>query len=190
MKKEDKITVLCQIVNQIIDENQLPDEDKIRKILEEKGKKEEDILKFLVPDRHIYKNYLLCSDRGIRHIDNPYTDDETEEIKEWIELHPNDIRGLALGLWFTGDISLVEIANMKPDDNYNYVHRKWERARFTTRALELHLENKDYVFMAIKEGRWEKLTPQSFQMKLYHICNRLGIGYKKLNRNEAMVCKE
>ena len=43
MKKEDKITVLCQIVNQIIDDNQLPDEDAIRKILEEKVKTKEEI---------------------------------------------------------------------------------------------------------------------------------------------------
>ena len=38
---ENKIIMLCQIVSKIIDENQLPDEDAVRKILEEKGKKEE-----------------------------------------------------------------------------------------------------------------------------------------------------
>lgn len=43
MKKEDKITVLCQIVRQIIDDNQLPDEAEIRKILEEKVKTKEEI---------------------------------------------------------------------------------------------------------------------------------------------------
>ena len=43
MQKEEKITVLCQLVSQIIDEDQLPDEAEIRKILEEKVKtKEED----------------------------------------------------------------------------------------------------------------------------------------------------
>lgn len=280
MKKEDKITVLCQIVRQIIDDNQLPDEAEIRKILEEKGKKmeddkiclasiiekelvcaiksgqiceanaglyqsvfdksiknseignmpvaelsnmlikkfvlqagktyernktqlkcftgmlqtglnkmaEEDMLRF-VPDRHIYRNYLMYPDREIHYIDNPYSTEETEKIKEWIDLHPNDIRGLALGLWFAGDVSFVEIANMKLDDGHNDIFRKWERARFITNALKLHSKNKNYVFMAINSGRLEKLTPQSFQMKLYHICNRLGLEYKRINRNEAIVCK-
>lgn len=280
MKKEDKITVLCQIVNQIIDEDQLPDEDAIRKILEEKVKMkekigvclasviekelekaiksgqiceenagmywsvfeecfekneigkipaaelsdmlikkfvlqvgktyemnrtrikcftgmlqtglnkmaEEDMLGF-VPDRHIYRNYLMYPDREIHYIDNPYNTEETEKIKEWIDLHPNDIRGLALGLWFVGDVSFAEIANMKLEDGHNDIFRKWERARFITSALKLHPENKDYVFMAVNERRLEKLTPQSFQMKLYHICNRLGLEYKRINRNEAIVCK-
>ena len=278
---ENKIIMLCQIVSKIIDENQLPDEDAVRKILEEKGKKEEDrgiclasvienelekaiqsgqiceehvglyksvfekmireseignmpaselsdmlIRKFVlqaektyemdrtrlkcftgmlqtglnkmaeedmlrfVPDRHIYRNYLLCSDRGIRYIENPYTVEETEKIKEWIELHPDDIRGMAIGLWFTGDVSLLEIANLKREECHKDIFKKWKRARFVAKALELHPKNKDYVFMAINDGKLEKLTPQSFQMKLYHVCNRLGINYKKINRDEAMVCKE
>lgn len=280
MKKEDKITVLCQIVSQIIDDNQLQDEDAIRKILEEKIKKkeedkiclasiiekelvcaiqsgqiceentemywsvfeksikkseignmpakelsdilikkfvlqagkvyemdrtrlkcftgmlqtglnkmsEEDMLGF-VPDRHIYRNYLMYPDKEIHYIDNPYSTKETEKIKEWIDLHPNDIRGLAIGLWFAGDVSFAEIANMKLEDGHNDIFRKWERARFITNALELHPKNKDYVFMAVNNGRLEKLTPQSFQMKLYHICNRLGLEYKRINRNEATVYK-
>lgn len=149
---------------------------------------EEDMLRF-VPDRHIYRNYLMYPDREIHYIDNPYSTEETEKIKEWIDLHPNDIRGLALGLWFAGDVSFVEIANMKLDDGHNDIFRKWERARFITNALKLHSKNKNYVFMAINNGRLEKLTPQSFQMKLYHICNRLGLEYKRINRNEAIVCK-
>ena len=279
MKKEDKITVLCQIVRQIIDDNQLPDEAEIRKILEEKVKtKEEDskiclasiiekelvcaiksgqiceenagmywsvfeecfekneigkipaaelsdmlIKKFVlqvgktyeinrtrikcftgmlqtglnkmaeedmldfVPVKHA-KEYL-GSKIVIQYINNPYTPGETERIKEWIELHPSDIRGLALGLWFAGDVSMEEIANMKMEDGHKDIFKKWKRARFIINALKLHPENKDYVFMAINDGRLEKLTSQSFQMKLYHICNRLGIGYKKINRNEAIVCK-
>ena len=42
MNKEDKITVICRMVSQIINEYKLPDETEIRKILEEKVKKEED----------------------------------------------------------------------------------------------------------------------------------------------------
>ena len=278
MNKEDKITVICRMVSQIINEYKLPDETEIRKILEEKVKKEEDrgiclasviekelekaiksgqicesnvglyqsvfsksiknsefgnipaselsdmlIRKFVlqaektyemnrtrlkcftgmlqtglnkmaeedmldfVPVKHA-KEYLSTK-IVIQYINNPYTPEETERIKEWIELHPSDIRGLALGLWFAGDVSMEEIANMKMEDGHKDIFRKWKRARFIINALKLHPENKDYVFMAINDGRLEKLTPQSFQMKLYHICNRLGLEYKRINRNEAIVCK-
>ena len=279
---ENKIIMLCQIVSKIIDENQLPDEDAVRKILEEKGKKEEgdrgtclatviekelekaiksgqiceehvglyksvfekmireseignmpaselsdmlirkfvlqaektyemdrtrlkcftgmlqtglnkmaeeDMLRF-VPDRHIYRNYLLCSDRGIRYIENPYTVEETEKIREWIDSHTNDIRGLALGLWFAGDVSLVEISNMKKEDAHKGILKKWARARFITSALKLHSQRGDYVFMVINGEPLEKLTAQGLMMKLYHICNKLGIKYRKINKDEAMVCKE
>lgn len=282
MKKDDKITIICKMVRQIIDEDKLLDEDEIRKILKEKGKKEEEdrgtclatviekelekaiksgqicesnvglyqsvfeecfekneigkipaaelsdliIKKFVlqidktyevnrtkikcftgmlqtglnkmaeedmlgfVPDRHIYRNYLMYPGREIHYIDNPYNAEETEKIKEWIELHPDDIRGMAIGLWFTGDVSLLEIANLKREECHKDIFKKWKRARFVAKALELHPKNKDYVFMAINDGKLEKLTPQSFQMKLYHVCNRLGIEYKRINRNEAMLYKE
>lgn len=42
---------------------------------------------------------------GIRFIDNPYTDGETEMIKEWVENHPYDVRALAVGLWLSGGIT-------------------------------------------------------------------------------------
>ena len=277
---ENKIIMLCQIVSKIIDENQLPDEDAVRKILEEKGKKEEEdrgtclasvikielekaiqsgqicesnvglyqsvfnksiknsefgnipaselsdmlIRKFVLQAEKTYemnRTRLKCftgmlqtglnkmaeedmldfvpvkhakeylgSKIVIQYINNPYTPEETERIKEWIELHPDDIRGMAIGLWFTGDVSLLEIANLKREECHKDIFKKWKRARFVAKALELHPKNKDYVFMAINDGKLEKLTPQSFQMKLYHVCNRLGINYKKINRDEAMVCKE
>ena len=278
MNKEDKITVICRMVSQIINEYKLPDETEIRKILEEKVKKEEDrgiclasviekelekaiksgqicesnvglyqsvfsksiknsefgnipaselsdmlIRKFVLQAEKTYemnRTRLKCftgmlqtglnkmaeedmldfvpvkhakeylgSKIVIQYINNPYTPEETERIKEWIELHPSDIRGLALGVWFAGDVSMEEIANMKMEDGHKDIFRKWKRARFIINALKLHPENKDYVFMAINDGRLEKLTPQSFQMKLYHICNRLGLEYKRINRNEAIVCK-
>ncbi|MFG6393273.1 MAG: hypothetical protein K1W24_03655 [Lachnospiraceae bacterium] len=282
MKKDDKITIICKMVRQIIDEDKLADEAEIRRILEEKGKKEEedrgiclasvienelekaiqsgqiceehvglyksifekmireseignmpakelsdilikkfvlqagkvyerdrtrlkcftgmlqtglnkmaeeDMLRF-VPDRHIYRNYLIYPDKEIHYIDNPYTDAETEKIKEWIDLHTNDIRGLALGLWFTGNATLLEIVNLKKEDARKGIFKKWKKARFISKALELNPKNGDYVFMTKSEGNLEKLTAQGLMMKLYHICNKLGIKYKKINKNEAMVCKE
>jgi len=281
MKKEDKITVLCQIVNQIIDDNQVQDEDTIQKILKEKVKvkdedrgiclasviekelekaiksgqiceenagmywsvfeksiknseignmpvaelsnmlikkfvlqagktyesnktqlkcftgmlqtglnkmAEEDMLRF-VPVKHVYKEYL-GSGSGIKYIDNPYSAEETEKIKEWVALHPKDIRGLAIGLWLTGNVSLMEIANLKKKDVHKGLFIKWERARLISKALQMNPQNGNYVFMVINEGNLEKFTAQGLMMKLYHVCNRLGINYKRINKNEAMLCKE
>ena len=95
-----------------------------------------------------------------------------------------------MGLWFAGDVSFAEIATLKKEDANKGILRKYKRARFITRALKLHSQRGDYVFMVINDGQWEKFTPQGFMMKLYHICNKLGIKYKKINRNEAMLCKE
>lgn len=279
MNKEDKITVICRMVSQIINEYKLPDETEIRKILEEKVKKEEDrgiclasviekelekaiksgqicesnvglyqsvfnksiknsefgnipaselsdmlIRKFVLQAEKTYemnRTRLKCftgmlqtglnkmaeedmldfvpvkhakeylgSKIVIQYINNPYTPEETERIKEWIELHPDDIRGMAIGLWFTGDVSLLEIANLKREECHKDIFKKWKRARFVAKALELHPKNTDYVFMIINDGRWEKLTVQGFMMKLYHVCNRLGIEYKRINRSEAMLYKE
>ncbi len=279
MKKDDKITIICKMVRQIIDEDNLADEAEIRRILEEKGKKEEDrgiclasviekelekaiksgqicesnvglyqsvfekmireseignmpaeelsdmlIKKFVLQAGKVYerdRTRLKCftgmlqtglkkmmekgmldfvpvkhakdylgSKSGIQYIHNIYTPEETERISEWIELHPGDIRGLALGLWFTGDVTLMEIANLKKEDAHKGIFKKWKKARFVSKALELNPKNGDYVFMTKSEGNLEKLTAQGLMMKLYHTCNRLGIEYKKINKNEAMVCKE
>lgn len=149
---------------------------------------EEDMLDF-VPVRHVYKDYL-GSKGGIQYVSNLYTAEETEKIQEWIELHPNDIRGLALGLWFTGDVSLLEIANLKKEDGCKGIFRKYERARFVTRALELHPQNGNYVFMIINGREWEKVTAQGLVMKLYHTCNKLGIEYKMINRNTTILYNE
>lgn len=149
---------------------------------------EEDMLNF-VPGKHVYKDYLMCLGKEIHYIDNPYSIEETEKIKEWIELHM-DNRGLAIGLLFCGETTMEEIANLKKEDCNISIFKEWERAQFISRALKLHPENEKFVFMDIKENRLEKLTPQGFQLKLYHICNKLGIKYKKISRNEAIICKE
>ena len=84
----------------------------------------------------------------------------------------------------------MEIANLKKKDVHNGLFKKWARARFITSALKLHSQRGDYVFMVIIDGPLEKLTAQGLMMKLYHICNKLGIKYRKINKDEAMVCKE
>ena len=149
---------------------------------------EDDMLGF-VPSNHVYRDYLVPG-WDIQYIYNPYTNEEMERINEWIDLHCDDIRGLAVGLWFCGGISLEEIAGMKSEDCQISIYRKWEKAQIISKALKLHPKDERYVFMAIKKGKLEKLTAQGFQMKLYHICNELGIVYKKINRDEALICNE
>lgn len=149
---------------------------------------EEDMLDF-APNRHVYKDYLMCPDREIYYIDNPYSAEETEKIKEWIELHL-DNRGLAISLLFCGETTMEEIANLKKENCNISIFKDWERSQIISMALKLHPENEKFVFMEMQEKSLEKLTPQGFQLKLYHICNKLGIKYKRINRNEAIICKE
>lgn len=283
MQKEDKITLLCKVVSQIINENQLleMDEAELGKILEDKEKpkkKEEDskesclagiieeemnnkmkdrqveetskkcyksvlndyfwkneigrmpvsalsdtgIRKFIVQaeetyrmnrrnmicfmgllqvgldriakdgmadlvyDRYMFMNYIGL-EKGIRYIDNPYTEEEISKIREWIGLHPYDIRGMALGLWFLGNISLVQIASLKRKDYHEDLLKKSEKDRLVAKALELQPKDGEYVFMVEKNGIWKKLTAKGLQTKLYYVCEDLGIHYKKIHRNEAVV---
>lgn len=143
----------------------------------------------LAYDKYLYLNYV-GEEKGIRYIDNPYTEEETARIKEWIEIHPYDTRGLALGLWFSGNLSAGQIVNLKRKDCHKGLLEKWEKGRLTEKALKLQPEDGEYVFMVEKRGRWEKLTAKGLQIKLYCICEGLGIGYKKIQKDEAINCKE
>lgn len=148
---------------------------------------EDNMINF-APDKHLYRDYL-SNERGIIYIYNPYAG-EIERIREWIEKHLGDIRGLAVGLWFTGDISAAQIASLKKEDCGKGILKKEERARFIAMALKLHPENGEYVFMTRKDGNWKKLMGRSLQTKLYYICEDLEIEYKKIHRDEAFICKE
>ena len=148
---------------------------------------EEKMINFEI-DKFMFKNYL-GAEKGIRYIDSPYTNEETEKIKTWAEMHMDDIRGLLVYLWFCGETSPEEIANLRKEDCNKGIFTKWERARIIKKALEMHPENGEYVFMVSKKGRLERCTAQSFQTKLYHICNSLGIEYRSIGKNEAIVNK-
>ncbi len=140
----------------------------------------------LVYDRHMFINYISL-EKGIRYVDNPYTEYEVSKIMEWIELHPYDIRGLALGLWFLGNITVVQIANLKRKDYHEDLLKKYEKDKLVAKALELQPKDGEYVFMVEKDGIWKKLTAKGLQIKLYYVCEDLGIHYKKIRRNEALI---
>ena len=140
----------------------------------------------LVYDRYMFLNYVGL-EKGIRYVDNPYTEEEISKIREWIGLHPYDIRGLALGLWFLGNISVVQIVNLKRKDYHEDLMKKCEKDRLVAKALELQPKDGEYVFMVEKNGIWKKLTAKGLQIKLYYVCEDLGIHYKKIHRNEAVI---
>ena len=85
---------------------------------------ERNMLKF-VPNQHLFRDYL-GKVRGINYIDNPFSSNETALVREWINRHPKDIRGLAVGLWlFSGDISIKQIVNLKKKNCNEDVLKKW-----------------------------------------------------------------
>ena len=162
---------------------------------------DENILNF-VADRRVYRHYIEA-DRGIVYIDNPYSFSETESIKVWIDRHPDDIRGLVLGYFFTTDVSLAEIVHMEkavqgenslisPDIvkiNKN-VQISREKARIVSKALKKCPPKEKYIFMVQKKGRWQKLNEKGIQLRLYHICQELRITYRPIGKNEALLPKK
>ncbi len=142
---------------------------------------------------------------GIRFIDNPYADDETEKIKEWVEDHPYDVRGLAVGLWLTGGITPEAIIHLKVKDclrdgrntdeliyldNFavdKSIFQRWDRFRIVKRAMDQHQEQLPYVFMFYGKSGWHKLNGNAIQMKMVHICRSTGITYKGFSNNEVIL---
>lgn len=153
------------------------------------------------PNKKMFKSYREPV-QGIRHICNPYPEGDTELIMEWIEDHPSDTRSLAIGLWLSGGLCPMQIINLKKEDcwgnndmgdrNIGYdrnIFNVWQRANYIRKAIKLHPEEDKYVFMVKKDGNWKKLTERSLQIKLYYICQDIGIKYRAFHLNEA-VCDE
>ena len=148
-----------------------------------------------VPDKKMYRSYAE-SDKGNKYIDNPYSEEETESIMKWIEEHSaTDIRALAVGLWFTGNISPEEIIGLKKDDCWNSdgglekgIFKEDEKKKYVTDAFKLHSdEEQQYIFMVKKESRWRRLNARSLQIKLYYICQSIGIKYRAFHKNDIII---
>lgn len=150
------------------------------------------------PDKKILKSYIDPVDE-FRYIRNPYSEKETDLIMEWIEDHPTDTRALAIGLWLSGGLCPMQIINLKkeeyfgnsnmPDITISFdknIFNVWQRFNYIRKAAKLHSEDTIYVFMVEKNGIWKKLTGRSLQVKLYHICQDIGIKYKSFHQNEVI----
>lgn len=148
---------------------------------------------------------VLIERNGIRFINNPYTNAESEMIKEWVEDHPYDVRGLAVGLWLSGGITPEAIIQLKAKDfltdckNANKIiyldncavdkgiFQRWDRFRIVKRAMEQHQEHLPYVFMYQDKSGWHKLNGNAIQMKMVHICGEIGIAYQGFSNNELIL---
>lgn len=160
-----------------------------------------------VPDKKIFKNYIE-SEQGTHYIDNPYTAAEVKAIVDRIKRNPQDIRGLSVWLWLTGDISPEEIVRMKKQDlrdsdgnvtDKPTVIKKSDAERYLPltgerREIISHVQeacadsNLEYVFVIKKEGKSKRLTNKSLQIKLYYICQEIGIKYRAFHYNDTIIC--
>lgn len=168
---------------------------------------EEGMLNFM-PDKKMFKTYFEV-DKGTNYIDNPYSIEEMEDIMAWVDRNPTDARGLAVGLWLSGRISPEEIINLKKEclddvgaastgnlpaikmpDSDRYLKLTSVRKRMIDSALALQSNNgMEYIFMVEKEHRWRKLTKKTLQIKLYYICEDLGIKYKAFHINDVILTR-
>lgn len=155
------------------------------------------------PDAVKCTSHVKFERDGIRFIDNPYTIKETETIREWVEDHPNDVRGLAAGLWLSGGLSPQAILNLKTDACWGgtmdrLIHmgdividrslfQRWDRFRIVKRAIDQHQKGLPYVFMFYEKNEWHKLNGNAIQIKMFHICRNLDITYKRFSNNEIIL---
>ena len=127
---------------------------------------------------------------GIKYIRCPYSIEEREKIMEWIDQHQYDAKSLAVALWLSGGITPQEITNLRKaayqDAKSIDIVMESEKREIVRKALKLHPEGLEFVFMAQKGAEWKKLKGNSIQMKMYHLCDELGIIYKPFHKNEAI----
>lgn len=144
------------------------------------------------------RDVALVSKLEPKYIKCPYSVEERKKILEWIERHQYDAKALAVALWLSGGIAPQDIINLRKEDccgDRNMVvamgcrkknSKKWERAEIVQKALNLHPEELEFVFMFQKDSEWKKLKGSSIQMKLYNICDEIGIVYKSFHKDAAI----
>ena len=138
------------------------------------------------------------SKSGTKYIKCPYSVEERKKILEWIERHQYDAKALAVALWLSGGIAPQDIINLRKEDCCGIknmhaavrfekmISQKWEKTEIVRKALNLHPESLEFVFMFQKGSEWKKLKGSTIQMKMYHICDEIGISYKTFHKNEAV----
>lgn len=168
---------------------------------------EEGLLNFM-PNKKLFITFAEA-EKETNYRDNPYSIEEMEDLMAWVERNPDDVRGLAVGLWLSGGISPEEIIDLKKEcledsgatsagelttikrpGSDRYLRLTSVRKRILDAALQIQSNNgMEYVFMVEKEHRWRKLTKKSLQIKLYYICEDLGIKYKAFHCNDVILTR-
>ena len=168
---------------------------------------EEGKLNFM-PNKKLFIKFAEA-ERESYYRENPYSIEEMEDLMAWIDRNPEDMRGLAVGLWLLGGISPEEIINLKKEcledsgtdstggfkaikrpGSDRFLRLTSARQRMLDSALEIQSDNgTEYIFMVEKEHIWRKLTNKSLQIKLYYICEDLGIKYKAFHYNDIILTR-
>lgn len=159
--------------------------------------KEKGLIDFEMNPR-IFK--VRCGNKDELHfIENPYSDEDIAAILTYADEHPEDVRANACALLLLGGISSVGIIHMKAQDfikdkkfvviddidgEVAYGVTK-ERKRIIDRMISLHPEE-PYIFMAKKDKRYCKLGGKSISIKLYYLCENLGITYRPIHKNDVI----
>lgn len=140
-------------------------------------------------------------------VERPYAGVEWGKIKDWLEQHPRDVPGLALALWFEGEISLGEIIGLKKshlmdysgeysvepvvlkkNESEDYLRLTSKRRRVIRAALDMYPgADQKYIFMVEGKKRLKKLPEMELQEKLKTICRETGVKYKPLKSSEMIL---
>lgn len=153
---------------------------------------------------HLKFYYLAQRKQGV---ERPYVGVEWRKIRGWLEQNPQDAIGLALALWYEGEISPEEIIGLKrtdlldSDGNYSefpsvikkntaedYLLLTKKRKQIIHAALNLYPgADREYVFMIEGKKRLKKLPKKSLQSKMESICGELGLVYKSFRCTDMIL---
>lgn len=162
-----------------------------------------DASNFAVPE--LYRECARAEGR-ITFIENPYTEEETKRIMEWINRNKYDMIGLAVGLWLAMDISPEEIVGLrkeclmdadgvcidkpivlKKNEAEDYIALAGIRGGIIQAALKLHGDmDLEYIFMSDSGGSWKKMLGRCLPQKMSFICKDLGIIYQPFKSTDAI----
>lgn len=165
----------------------------------------EGVLGFDPPSGMQFKYYHLASRK--QGVERPYAGLEWRKIRDFLEQNPQDVIGLALALWYEGEISPKEIIGLRrmdlldSDGNYSesptvikknsaedYLLLTKKRKQIIRAALDLYPgADREYVFMVRGKKRLKKLPKMSLQEKMESICGELGIGYKSFRCTDMIL---
>lgn len=165
----------------------------------------EGVLGFDPPSGMQFKFYYLASRK--QGVERPYAGLEWRKIRDWLEQNPQDAIGLALALWFEGEISPKEIIGLKKtdlldsdgecsesptvikkNDSEDYLLLTKKRKQIIRAALDLYPDvNREYVFMVRGKKRLKKLPKKSLQEKMESICGELEIVYKSFRCTDMIL---